>query len=225
MTRILVERETLECEPLISRTEFCVDGRKLPHIWFHDATDPTCATNQYHELFLHPSTSESFLTPLFFEHGMDIVECKSYYDLMAAQELGGVVRELPEDRCRRVDTNSLRHPTRDFPVSILRKHEKKIDTSIKSRKRLLRRFSFSGFHRQNDDDSLNAPRLMRCSSMRNVQDIRRTVTFSEHAQVFPVYALEDIPYEIRLKLWMSRGEMMVCALMAAQRRQDPSADE
>jgi len=154
-----------------------------------------------------------FTTPIFFEDGMDYIECQLYYGLLDSQHKGGVLRRLRLERHRPdgglmtpILQSCLRRPKRGSP----RKSE---DFPVGGPPRKpMRRCSFTGTPVTHTEDSfvgaasLSHLLLSTDDLQLSLPDSRPKVGFFEFAQVWTVPTRADL-FHLRSELWMSRLEM------------------
>ena len=159
-----------------------------------------------------------YYCPILFEGGMDIEECEMYYNQVAVQQNGGTSPSRNET-CHIIPQDTILL-SRNEIASILRKsrYEKPKETS--TRPSFVRRFSFSN-HKLNNETQSVFSSLRRSNSIQ--RNIAPRVKFHEDVHVVTIDSLDDIPFEIRHKLWMSRDEISFCmheAAIVAKRLED-----
>lgn len=162
-----------------------------------------------------------FTTPIFFEDGMDYIECQLYYGLLDSQHKGGVLRRLRLERHRPdgalmtpILRSCLRRPKRgspresdDFPVG-------------GPPRKPMRRCSFTGTPVTHTEDSFDGAvslshLLLSTDDLQlNLPNSRPRVGFFEFAQVLTVPTRADL-FHLRSELWMSRLEMQTSMRNAA----------
>lgn len=158
---------------------------------------------EYHAMYLQKEGSE-FMVPVMFEDGMDYQECELYYASVESQYSGGKLRRLQPCVSRRASTGAdlsdLNKPV--MLRSCLRKS--RFASGRKTRSRApVRRCSFTGVPELADC----SPPLMKSDSVRYMPPKPR-VAFEEYIQVVTIHSVDDYPYDMREKLWMTRDEMV-----------------
>jgi hypothetical protein len=78
---------------------------------------------------------------------------------------------------------------------------------------LVRRFSFNHHKQPERDSQQTRATLRRSDSMRSISIPH--VTFKDHVRITTIYPINEIPYDVRNNLWMSRDELMMCMHDAA----------
>lgn len=166
----------------------------------------------FHDLYLQRGGIE-FMIPIVFEDGMDFEECELYYASMKSQDTGGSFRGLglvERRRNRREFTNQLRSPE-----PCLRIPKQSFNTK-NGFERKVRRCSFGGLPKL--DRPYDRPFLMKASSSRSIADHKPTVAFEEYVQVITIHSIDDLPFDVRSQMWMSRQEMLQGVRGAAEER-------
>jgi hypothetical protein len=165
-----------------------------------------------HELYLQ-NDAVQYDIPILFQGGMDTEECEIYYNLIEAQQSGGVYRHSRQ-LCRRV----LSHDglssctTSAAPTSILKKSRYTKPTDDCSRPCLVRRFSFSEKGEHKSELPLIGT-LRRSNSLRKLDT--RHVAFTEMIRVVTIYPIDEMPYDVRHNLWLSPDELVISMHEAA----------
>jgi hypothetical protein len=169
-------------------------------------------TSNTHEMYLQ-NDGLKYDIPILFQGGMDTEECEMYYNLVDAQQTGGVYRHSRKSSRRIVPREtSLSTTTTATPTSILKKSRYTKPIEACRRPGLVRRFSFSDKGKKEIEvASINT--LRRSTSMCNFDTPR--VGFHEVVHVVTIYPIDEIPYDVRHNLWMSYDELMISMHEAA----------
>jgi hypothetical protein len=167
-----------------------------------------CNRDQFHELYLQRN-GEQYFYPIIYQHGMDQRECDLYYNVLNAQQHGGLFRQ-PRDYYKPISCQS---SVKSAPISILRNKKTQAKrTEVRSRPALIRRVSFSDQLLGKEQNTFNV-KLSRPSSSRIID--RPRVAFAQQVLVTTIYPIVDMPLEVRSNVWMSRDELLICMHDAA----------
>ena len=163
--------------------------------------------NEFHEFYLQQGGIE-YMTPIVFEDGMDFVECNLYYASIESQQAGGSFRGTGwqrERQSRIYDAKDLSHSNLR---SCLRKSTaSKKEGETKLSKSQVRRCSFGGFP-ELKNASYDMPPMLKASSSRELDECKARVDFEEYVQVVTIYHVDDLPFDVRSQMWLSKQEMV-----------------
>jgi hypothetical protein len=189
---------------------------------FEDNTMMSDSNNQdnFHELYLQRN-GEQYYYPIIYQHGMDQRECGLYYNVLKAQQNGGVFRQP------RACYKPISGPpsVKSTPISILRNNKRPAKRSDdRVRPSLIRRFSFCDQLLEKEQHN-TSPATIRRSRSSHIID-RPRVTFAEQVLVTTIHLIAEMPLEVRSNVWMSRDELLVCMHDAAiEQMQEQMAEE
>lgn len=167
----------------------------------------------FHDLYLQRDGIE-FMTPIVFEDGMDFTECELYYASMKAQDTGGSFRGLGLLE-RQSSLREFRNHHSNLLEPCLRNTKR--SRGVKSDLgRKVRRCSFGGLPKL--DKSYERPFLMKANSSRSIVDHKPTVAFEEYVHVITIHSIDDLPFDVRSQMWISKQDMLQGMRGAARER-------
>jgi hypothetical protein len=181
-------------------------------IWDYSESVSFDIVESPHELYLQENGYQ-YSYPIMFQGGMDSVECEMYYNILDAQQHGGVQkRKNTSQRCRAVSDNFSTLDGKSGPPSILKKSKYTKTSEARydsTRPRLTRAVSISHIQPKDDTRDNHFNTLRRSNSFCYLNEIKSSnrVSFSDHVQINTIYPIHEVPLDVHRNLWSTYAEL------------------
>lgn len=197
----------------------CESSTLLEQEQRNDATDlsPTKSSPSSSLSQLLNSNNEEYITPIYFEDGMDWMECETYYTAIyeGMIDLRSVLHRRKRNSIRKPSKRQLQQQARGMLPSCLSSSQQysnnsnNTNTLKKTRPSMRRSVSFHGTS-SSTNCQLYASYLAETMQEDALLFPKPNVNFDDYVSVTTIAPYQEYPLDVQKALWMSEDETQQC---------------